>query len=256
MSRDFEFNGVKLSDIGAVITEKPSYTLSFRELDFTSLPGKSGDFITDKQRFKNLAVSYKISSIPSLCDYNAQLFAYRLSEWLLTSYDYKILRDTNNIGYFRKAVCTEISNPTVEASGMVWTTVTFNCEPFLYSENGTESISYSATSSNSYAINATLLNQEMWDSEPIIEIIPTGAVKLSITINDITVTFTESFSNAVTIDVPERNIYYSQTLQPCNNIVSAMKLPLLKSGENTIITIPINTSNDYVLKITPNWRRL
>lgn len=249
MRHDFEFDGRKLSDIGAVIAEKPSYVLSVRELDFTTIPGKSGDVVTDKKRFKNRTVSYKISSVPKYCDYDSRKFVYKLSEWLLTSYDYKILRDTYNRGYFFKGVCTGISNPSVEATGIVWTTVTFYCDPFLYSDSGQKIIAYTSVNTT---LSKTLYNDEEWDSEPIIEVIPGGANAVSISINGDGISF-EEFSQAVTIDVPNKNIYYTATKTPCNHIVSALKMPLLVPGENSISA---SGQTDYTLKITPNWRRL
>ena len=71
----FEFDGKKLSDIGAIITEKPHYVLSVKELDFTALPGKSGDIVTDKKRFKNINISYKISSVPTFGSYSGSIMS-------------------------------------------------------------------------------------------------------------------------------------------------------------------------------------
>lgn len=250
MPHDFEFNNKKLSDIGAVIIDKPSYALSVKELDFTSLPGKSGDIITDKNRFKNLSISYKISSMPPFSSYTEQEFVHILSEWLLSCYDYKILRDSKCKGYFRRAVCTGISNPTVEASRVVWTTVTFNCDPFLYSDTGTHAVIYK--SNNNYRIESILRNNEKWESEPIIEIIPNGAIILSLNINGTSVTI-EQFDKAITIDVPDRNVYFSESGTPCNDRITANKLPILSPGNNSIFA---NGIGSYTVKITPNWRRL
>lgn len=240
----FEFNNKKLSDIGAVINDKPSYVLSVKELDFTALPYKSGDIITDKKRFKNLSISYKVSSYPLFCSYTEQEFVKVLSEWLLTSYDYTILRDTYNPGYFRKAVCTGISNPVVEASNIVQTTVTFNCDPFLYSNSGLRTITINSMS-------AQFKNPEKWDSEPIIKL--NGLGDFIITINDDTITAKLNGSE-ITIDKPNENVYDSNGIS-CNDKVTAIRLPYLKPGINTIAAATENGSN-FSAKIIPNWRRL
>ena len=245
MLHNFEFNNKKLSDLGAVIIENPSYTLSVRELDFTSIPSKSGDVITDKNRFKNVGLSYKISSVPTFCDYTEQQFVYALSEWLLTSYDYKVLRDTYNPGYFRKAVCTDISNPTVEASGIVQTTVTFCCDPFLYSDVGAAPIVFESlgTTSNS------LTNPEPYESEPIIKIIGDGDFVLQI--GDFVIPI-NGVSEEITIDKPNENVY-DKSGNACNNKISALKLPVLTTGTNYIGIIHTGA---FTLEITPNWRRI
>ena len=248
MLHTFEFNNKKLSDIGAVLMENPHYTPSVKELDFTSVPGKSGDIITDKNRFKNSSISYKVSSMPLFCSYTEQEFVYVLSEWLLTSYDYKILRDTYNPGYFRKAICTDIANPTVEANKMVWTTVTFNCDPFLYSNTGLKKNTYNF---NGGTQTENLFNPEGWASEPIIEITPNQPLMVSLSINGVTVGI-EQIDKTIIIDVPNYNVYDTNG-KPCNDVVQAFKLPTLLPGKNKLIT---SGTNSGLIKITPNWRRL
>ena len=246
----FEFDGKKLSDIGAILMENPHYTLSVKELDFTALPGKSGDIITDKNRFKNSSISYKVSSMPLFCSYTEQEFVYVLSEWLLTSYDYKILRDTYNPGYFRKAICTDIANPTVEASGVVWTTVTFNCDPFRYSYLGLQSVTFNSNS-NFRIENVTFRNPEKWESEPIIEIIPSSSATMSLKINDVSVAVYDT-DKTIIIDVPNRNVYDTNG-EPCNDLIEAPELPVLLPGNNEITA---SGTGNYAVKIIPNWRRL
>ena len=250
MLHTFEFNDKKLYDIGAVLMENPHYTLSVKELDFTALPGKSGDIITDKNRFKNSSISYKVSSMPLLCSYTEQEFVYVLSEWLLTSYDYKILRDTYNPGYFRKAICTDIANPTVEASGVVWTTVTFNCDPFRYSYLGLQSVTFNSNS-NFRIENVTFRNPEKWESEPIIEIIPSSSATMSLKINDVSVAVYDT-DKTIIIDVPNRNVYDTDG-EPCNDLIEAFELPVLLPGNNEITA---SGTGGFSVKITPNWRRL
>lgn len=242
----FEFNNKKLSDIGAVIMEKPHYTLSVKELDFTALPGKSGDIVTDKNRFKNLNISYKVSSMPLFCSYTEQEFVYALSEWLLTSYDYKILRDTYNPGYFRKAICTNIAGPTVEATGVVWTTVTFNCDPFLYSDRGLYPITYNI----SQAATINLQNPEKWASEPIITISGSSPIALSIGDDELSISTSGLDDETIIIDKPNENVY-DKNGNSYNNKVKALKLPYLTAGNNKI-----NVLGNITLKIIPNWRRL
>ena len=255
MLHTFEFNNKKLSDIGAVLMENPHYTLSVKELDFTALPGKSGDIITDKNRFRSSSISYKVSSMPLFCSYTEQEFVYALSEWLLTSYDYKILRDTYNPGYFRKAICTDIANPTVEASGVVWTTVTFNCDPFRYSDSGLQKRTFNASYSNisdRYIVNKAILrNSEKWESEPIIEIIPSSSATMSLKINETSVAVYDT-DKTIIIDVPNRNVYDTDG-EPCNDLIEALELPVLLPGNNEITA---SGTGSYTVKITPNWRRL
>lgn len=248
MLETFEFNDKKLLDIGAVITDKPSYVLSVRELDLTALPGKSGDIITDKKRFKNISVTYKITSVPTLGGLPEQDFVFALGEWLLSTYGYRSLRDTYNPGYYRKAVCTGISNPVVEASGVVSAAVTFNCDPFLYNDNGLNKVVYNSTENE---VDTTLENPEMWDSEPVIKIIGNGS--FSCLIGDVTFGI-NNVVDEITIDKPNENVYDKDGV-PCNDKITAYKLPSLLGGTNVIRVIGVGDT-EFTLEIIPNWRRL
>ena len=245
MIYDFEFNGHKLSELGAVISENPHYALSVRELDFTSIPFKSVDVITDKKRFKNLSVTYKVTSVPTFADITEQEFVNVLSEAFLTSYEYGVLRDTYNIGYFRKAVVTGITEPTVLMSGEVKAKITFNCAPFLYSDTGETPIILTSTNK---AVTTTVTNPEMWDSEPIIKINANG--DFTVIVGDVTLALTGA-SNYIIIDKEKEDVYDSNG--SCNDKLNALSLPYLKSGENTV---SITGSNNFTVEIIPNWRRL
>ena len=244
MIHTFEFNNKKLIELGALITEKPILFGSSKELEFSSLPGKSGDVVIDKKRFKNKVLSYKIASVPTLCPYNSQQLVYALKEWLLTCYDYKMLRDTYNTGYFRKAVCTDVSDPVVDAEGLIRTTATFNCDPFLYDMQGINEIVVNSST--------TLINSEMWDSEPIFKVNGSGAFTISVNSDSFEITLN---GTEITIDKPNEDVYYTSTGISCNDKISALALPYFQPGEN-IITIGTTSGTNFSMSIIPNWRRL
>lgn len=241
---DLEFDGQRLSGFGAVLSETPHYTIAIKDIEFTSLPGKSGDIITDNGRYKNKSITYKITSMP-FEQRTEQEFVFKLSEWLMTAVEYKILRDTYTQGYYRKAICTSVSDPIVEASGMVTVKVTFNCEPFLYSDTGSNKISL--VSSNN-AVSTTITNPEMWSSEPIIKI--NGGGDFTVAVNDVSLTITD-ISNYVVIDKQSEDVYDSNG--SCSDRLSALSLPCFKAGINSII---ITGTNSFTVDIMPNWRRL
>jgi Phage-related protein len=245
MIHDFEYNGRKLSELGAVISENPHYALSVRELNFDKIPQKSGDIITDKKRFKNLSVTYNVTSVPTFANITEQSFVNTLSEWLLSTYEYGILRDTYSVGYFRKAVVTGITEPSVIVSGVVSAKVTFNSDPFLYSDIGINTISL--TSANN-AASATIINPEQWDSEPIIKI--NGSGNFSVSVGNVSFNLT-GVNNYIIIDKPNEDVYDSGG--SCNDKLSGLYLPTLKAGENNIT---ITGNNSFSIDITPNWRRL
>lgn len=245
MDYDLYFNGHLLSEIGAVVTEYPKYPVSQRDLTFTSIPCKSGDVITDNKREKNVPLTYKIAHVPTFSDHTETTFIYALNEIFQTSNGYVILRDTLNPGYFRRAVCTSVSNVTVEAPGYVKAAINFNCDPHLYSDAGTRAVYYS---SDNGAISSTITNPEKWDSEPVITL--TGSGDFSCTIGSASFTLT-GVSGKIIID-KQREKVFDGSGNRCDNKLSAQYLPELVPGDNTV---SVTGSGDFSLSIVPNWRR-
>lgn len=250
MLADLAFNGKWLSDIGACITEKPHYTVAMRDLTLSSVLGRSGDVITDNNRYKNIEVVYKISSVPMFCNLSEQEFVYALAEWLLSDHSYKVLRDTYNRGYFRRAVVTAVATPQVDTSGVVSTTITFNCEPFLYNDTGTQAFAYTGTPNASLMID--LYNPEQWSSAPIIKIIGSGTFSVAVASQAV---FTAKVDGSITIDKANEDVYDGDG-NSCNNRISGLRLPSLPPGNSSVQIMPVSVANDYTVEITPNWRRL
>ena len=246
---DFEFNEKRLSDFGACIIEPPHYSIAMRDIKFSSVLGRSGDTITDNNRYNNIDVSYKISSIPNKAK-EPQDFVYSLSEWLVTSHDYQILRDTYNRGYFRKAVVTKIAKVEATLSGVVTLTVTFNCEPFLYNDTGIQTFTYSGTPNASLMID--LFNPEKWSSAPIIKIIGSGTYNISVAGQAL---ITAKVDGSMTIDKVNEDVY-DENGSSCNDKISGLQLPSFPPGNSYVQIMPVSVDSDYTVEITPNWRRL
>ena len=252
---DFTFNGQKLSDFGAVITDVIRYPISDRELEFIAIPGKSGDVVLDKKRYKNIPITYKISHVPTFSDDSGRHFAFKLSEWLTASYEYGILRESYTPGYFFKAVCKGYTTPEEDAEGCVSCAVSFSCDPYLYADAGVAEKHYSSSvvenSDNEYhqfEIETYIFNPEKWDSEPIITIEGSGIY--SAAFGSYAVNVTDN-SGIIIIDKPHENVY-DEDGNPKNNKLSAQELPSLAPGNNLI---RIWSDNPFTLKIKPNWRR-
>lgn len=244
----FQFNGRFLYELGAVIAQPPTHITSMRDLNFESIPGRSGDSIIDNGRYENKTLQFPIRAVPAFCDLSLQDFKYKLAEWLQADCDYKEFRDTYNPGYFRKGIVTQISEVVAVKRDVYETAITFNFEPFLYSDTGLKKITYNF---NGGTQTENLFNPEGWASEPIIEITPNQPLMVSLSINGVTVGI-EQIDKTIIIDVPNHNVYDTNG-KPCNDVVQAFKLPTLLPGKNKLIT---SGTNSGLIKITPNWRRL
>lgn len=253
--QDICFKGKFLHDLGAVISEVVKFPTFSRELEFKDLPAKDGAVIIDKKRCKGSSVTYKITHVPTLDDAEKSEIEFRdsLADWLLSSYDYAILRDSEIPGYFRKAVCTSIGTPTVQATGIVTTAVTFYMDPYLYSDTGAKKLSF--LSSNG-TVNVTLTNPEKWTAEPVITII--GAGNYSCTFGDIGIALA-NISDSVTIDKPAENIYDSNGCDMNDHMINGNYLPVFEAGKTNILIQGVTSQSEpaeFSVEIIPNWRRL
>lgn len=247
----FQFNGHFLYELGAVIAQPPTHITSMRDINFESIPGRSGDSIIDNGRYENKTLQFPIRAVPAFCDLSLQDFKYKLAEWLqVGDYEYKEYRDTYNPGYFRKGIVTQISEVVAVKSDVYETAITFNFEPFLYSDTGLQKRAFNSNS-NFRIENVTFRNPEKWESEPIIEIIPSSSATMSLKINDVLVAVYDT-DKTIIIDVPNRNVYDTDG-EPCNDLIKAPKLPVLLPGNNKITA---SGTGGFSVKITPNWRRL
>lgn len=244
MFHDFSFNGFKLSELGAVIRQRPTHIISLPSLNFVEKPYKSGDEIINYGRYSNLSYKIPIRAMPAFCDLTLEEFARKLAEWLVTE-EYGIFRDTYNNGYFRYGIVTEISDIIGVESDVYETEITFNFQPFLYSDEGQNLLTYSSTNNS---ISATIINPENVASEPVIKIIGSGNFTLTINGKNIYLTNAENF---IIIDKPKEDVYDNNG--SCNGKINAVELPIFKTGTNTIA---VTGNNAFTLEITPNWRRL
>lgn len=242
----FYFNGHFLYELGAVIAQPPTHITSMRDINFESIPGRSGDSIVDNGRYENKTLSFPIRAVPTFCDLSLQDFKYKLAEWLqVGDCTYKEYRDTYNPGYYRKGIVTEIEKTVAVKRDVYETTITFNFDPFLYSREGLTEI---AVNSNNY----TITNREKWDAEPIIKVNGNGLFTITVNTDVIEITLD---GTEITIDKPNEDVYYTSTGISCNDKIDAVRLPILKPGANEI-TYSTGSGTGFTMKIIPNWRRL
>ena len=247
----FQFNGRFLYELGAVIAQPPTHITSMRDINFESIPGRSGDSIIDNGRYENKILQFPIRAVPAFCDLSLQDFKYKLAEWLQADdCNYEEFRDTYNPGYFRKGIVTQISEVVAVKRDVYETAITFNFEPFLYSDTGLKKITYNF---NGGTQTENLFNPEQWDSEPIITVIGESPITLGIGDDELYISTSGLVDNTIIIDKSNENIY-DKNGNSCNNKVNAVRLPYLKPGNNEIRVVNLNGS--VTLKIIPNWRRL
>ncbi len=244
----FSYDGRRLSDFGAVIAQRPTQVVSVRSVDFSDTPFVSGDELLDNGRYENIELSIKIRAVPAFCFKSFTTFCYELTEWLNTGSEYKIYRDTYNPNYYRLGFVTNISDIVAVYRDVYETTITINCKPFLYSDAGLKTQTFSTTEDN---LEIALKNPEKWDSEPVFKI--TGAGRYNLIAGNVVMGVI--VDDPLTIDKTKENVY-NDLGEPCNNRITGLKIPYLQSGDNEIVVNRISGTGEFSVEVTPNWRRL
>lgn len=80
-----------------LISEKSSYKGAARDVTYTSVPGRSGDLLTDNGRYKNITIPYKLSLL-NTTDRSFAVLAHQIKGWLLSE-----------AGYFRLWTATTVN---------------------------------------------------------------------------------------------------------------------------------------------------
>lgn len=231
----FSFNGKRsFDDMGLIITEAPVSSAPERDMDFISIPGRSGDIISDNERYKNITVSYKVTAIAE--DFNIELMLRKLKAWIAGSVGYYKLSDTYDPNYYRLAAVGGAIEFEQKMRAIGAGTLKFNCKPFKYSIDGQRFISIAAA--------ATLYNREDWESTPYIKIVGSGDVTLMI--NNASFVFT-GINEYIEVDGEIMAAYKGTTLQ--NSKISFSKFPKLAPGPNNISF----TGTVTEIQIAPRW---
>ena len=258
---DFTFNGQSLLSLGGRIVQPPVHTVARRSTERVKLYGRSGDEIIDNESYDNVDFSLKIALLPHLTQRTAHDLAYAVIDWLAPLQNgYYVYTDTCNPGYFTKAVLTNIDEIRRDLRTLLTATLKFSREPYWYSDAGAVAI---ATTNG----RLTLTNPEAYAAEPVIKITYTGTASSNygfrLWINNVMLSYNEITVGGFT---PEQyldgvakqhyklsdgqKIYLSNLLPPDIPAASASSYAARLEQYATI------DGRDFIMSVTPNWRRL
>lgn len=233
----FRFNGGVSLDEQLIITGKSVYKGASRDISFTSIPGRSGDLLTDNKRYKNVKIEYSVCALSGIHDIPE--IAHRVKGWLLSEVGYFELYDTYDPNYFRLAAYSEEYNLEQELPALGKSKITFNCKPFRYSIEGQRAITITGA--------ATIRNPEYFPALPYIKITGSGNVTLSI--NNASYTFT-GIDGYIEIDSEKMQAYKGTTNENSKMTTNEEKpFPEFSKGDNNISWSGTVTA----LEIVPRW---
>lgn len=231
----FMFKQHSSLEFGLLISEKGSYKGASRDISYTSVPGRSGDLITDNGRYKNIKIPYKCTLLNNTEREFVEL-THQIKGWLLAEQGYFPLWDTYDKKYFRLGSYSDEVDIEQELRDLGAVNLSFNCKPFKYSFEGQNAVIFTAA--------GTLYNAEFYPSAPYIKI--TGSGTVTLTVNNDSFTFTD-IDEYIEVDSDIMNAYKGTT--PQNNKMTGAAFPTLLPGSNVISWV----GDVSQLEIVPRW---
>lgn len=233
--KTFTFDNTTSDSFGLYINGRGVYNSPEPDLEYVTIPGRSGDLIYDKKRFSNINITYPACFTLSnfVSNFND------LKRFLLTHKGYYELTDDYQPNYFRMA---SIDTPP-QPSNIDWVydvgqcDITFNCKPQLFLASGKTTTQFTAS--------GTITNPTAYASKPLLRVYGYGAFSAGGT----TVTIASHNKTYLDIDCELMDCYKGSTNM--NSYVTiGDKFPELASGSNNI-TITDNTITKII--VTPRW---
>ncbi len=166
-----EFDGVNSLDHGIYITGESVYNAPERDVESLEIAGRSGDYLLDKGRWKNIDVTYTAGAFGS----DQSEFATKIRQFrnlLASRYGYHRLTDTYNpseyrLGVFKNAV--EVEANSYKRAGEF--DLVFNCKPQRYLTSGETELTVTS--------GQTITNPTLFDSSPLLAVKGYGTIQFN-----------------------------------------------------------------------------
>lgn len=230
----FEYKGIRSTDMGLIIKGERTLGSAERDIEFQSIPGRSGDLIIDNGRYTNFEESFNCGLLP-VYGRNTEEQSKYIKSWLQSSFSYEQFRIWTDPNYVRMGVC--ISKVDISKTLSDWgnALVIFSFKPYKYLLTGLETITITSSIS--------IFNPENFESQPYLKIYGDGDVSLYINNQTISI---EGIDEYIEIDSEMKNAY--KDTQPLNNQLKS-DFPVFETGENAISW----TGSVSKIEIIPRW---
>ncbi len=234
MVGSFWLDGINSRDMGIYISGSGTFGAPERDLERVEIPGRSGELLIDRKRFKNITVTY-----PAFIRQKFKDLTDLAREWLLREAGYRILADTYHPDEFRKACFAgplDFDVRFLNRSGEC--SLSFNCMPQRFLKIGEETIRSTQ--------EIRLWNPTGFPARPWIRVYGTGGNLLA---GDVIIQISQ-INGYVDIDSETQNAY--KGLTNCNKNIKADEFPVFAEGESGIRW----TGNITKIEVRPRWWRI
>lgn len=166
-----QFDGDNSLDHGVYITGEAIYSAPVRDTESIEIPGRNGDFILDKGRWKNIDVTYKAGLFGS----DQENFANKIRDYrniLASRIGYKRITDTYNPQEFRLGTLKDgldVEAKSQKKAGEF--DIVFECKPQRFLTSGETEIEVTS--------GQTITNPTPYDASPLVEVEGYGTVSVN-----------------------------------------------------------------------------
>lgn len=243
INNSLQFGGTDSADYGILLAGDGTFNAPERDVEAVNIPGRNGDLLIDRGRFKNITVEYTAYSYATdMATFRQQLGDFRNA--LTSQTGYQRLSDTFHPDEYRLG--TFISG--FEAEPLHYNTLAeisleFDCKPQRFLKSGDEQVSVES--------GETLTNPTPFEALPLIEVNGAG----TLTVGNISVTVTGTTDQTIFIDCELMDAYTVSggAIVSANDKINLNEsaFPSLSAGETGITFTGLTE-----VKITPRWWRL
>lgn len=236
----FTYDGINSRDYCELfVSGGGTFNAPERDIESISIQGRNGELTVDKNRYKNITVSYE-----AWIAKNFKVNAMKARNWLCAKPGYRRLEDDYHTDEYRMARFigginfeTWASNGDIPVGDV---TLEFDCMPQRWLKSGEQMIHLTAS--------GPIINPTAMASKPLITVYGSGST-CTLTIGSASYTIT-NLNSDLTLD-SEIELAYKGTLATLSPN-SVTKYPEIAPGLNTISWSGGITAVD----ITPRWWRL
>lgn len=249
------FAGESSLDHNVYVSGDETFNSPAKDYEKVSIPGRNGDLLVSKNRYKNVTVKYKAIILPGE---NWSEVAADVRQWLLKEDGYVRLEDTYNPNEYRVGVFEGPIDFTVHFLEAGESTLSFNCKPQRYLKIGDEehpiklTKTDTATIAQQYPDGFSIMNPTMFEASPRMIIAGTGKVKITNGPYTNEITIGQTLGTSPVIVDSELLTCYDDEHKNRNFDCKIGDFPTFMAGESKL------TCDDTITSITiiPRWWRV
>lgn len=232
----FTYDGVSSRNFGLYISGLKTYKSPERDLQNVEVPGRNGDLVYDRNRYKNIQLPYECYIDEDVADNLEGLQAF-----LASHSGYHRLEDTLRPEYYRIAKLTGSIDATMNYyQQSAKFTLSFDCKPQRYLKSGESSIEFTERSFDIY-------NPTHFRALPLLRVYGTGV--LGIGSETIEITEADGYTD---IDCSLQDAYKETANKNKFIKLKSQEFPYLRPGKSGI-TLGEGISK---IEITPRWETI